>query len=270
MINYQGIDRNSRAYLIYEIHILFIPNKLKFLKMKKILIALAMIILYFPLAANDSLKTVVAPSGLKLRAMPSLEGEVIGVLPHKAVVEIITNEQYIPKEDEINYFRGSWVYVQYEDLEGYVFDGLLTDLPVPDLEFEKTQFDLELIYPLEAWVDFHQNELPISDTIDNTLYSKLIHNYSSGLRLEKKSTVHGFTLTVFIPNSKVSDAYFLLYNMLWTKEEQDTYNRNATFIKNKSGVVNKINIQLDDKIRIEENNNGVTIEIASSQGVCVF
>lgn len=238
--------------------------------MKKIFVVLTLIILYFPLSATDSLKAVVAPSGLKLRAMPSLEGEVLGVLPHRSVVEIINNEEILPVEDEINYFKGSWVYVQYEDLEGYVFDGLLTDLPIPEMSFERTQFDLELSYPLEAWVDFHQDDLPEIDTITNSLYSKKILNYKSGVRMEKKSTINKFTLTLFLPDSKITDGYYLLYNMLSTKEEQDAFSRNATFIKDKSGHVNKIKLDLDDEIKIEENNRGVQIEITSSQLDCIF
>lgn len=238
--------------------------------MKKLFVLLAIIILYFSLSANDSLKAVVAPSGLKLRAMPSLEGEVIGVLPYRAIVEIVDNESYIPVEDEINYFQGYWVYVNYEDLEGYVFDGLLSELPIPEMSFEKTQFDLELSYPLEAWVDFHQDELPATDTINNALYSKLILNYSTGVRLEKMSTDQAYTLSLFLPASRVSDAYFLLYNMLSTKEEKDVFSRNATFIKNRSGVVDKITLTLDSTIKIEKIIGGVKLEILSPQGECIF
>ena len=128
--------------------------------MKKVSIIIGVIIFYITtIQANDpipQLLNVVAPSGLKLRATPGSDGEVLTIIPSKSVVLRIDNELYLPVEDEINYIRGEWIYVSYHGEEGYVFDGFLSRLPIPIHEFEKTQFDLDLIYPLESWMEYHQ------------------------------------------------------------------------------------------------------------------
>jgi hypothetical protein len=230
-----------------------------------------MLIIYFPISsATDSLKTVVAPSGLKLRALPGIEGEVLAVLPHLAKVQVVTGENYLSVEDEVNYFGGEWIYVQYEDLEGYVFDGLLSVLPMPIERFEKTQFYLDLIYPLEAWMDFHQETGMEVDTFTSDLYAKLVYRYENGVRMEKKSTDLSYSLKVYLPKVKLSDVYYLLYNMLGTDEEIKAYTSNSLFIKDKTGRVNQIKVNLEDKIILKEKNEGIELSITTIGSGCVF
>lgn len=230
-----------------------------------------MLIIYFPISsATDSLKTVVAPSGLKLRALPGIEGEVLAVLPHLAKVQVVFGDNYLPVQDEINYFEGEWIYVQYEDLEGYVFDGLLSDLPMPTEHFEKTQFYLDLIYPLEAWMDFHLEAGMEVDTFHSDLYSKLVYHFENGSRMEKKSTDLSYSIKVYLPMTKLSDTYYLLYNMLSTEEEIKAYTSNSLFIKDNTGRVSQIKLNLEDNIVLKEKDNGVEVSITTKESSCVF
>ncbi|MBC6993350.1 SH3 domain-containing protein [Neolewinella lacunae] len=73
---------------------------------------------------SDQFYTVVAKSGLNVRAEKSLESKKVGGLPFQAEVEVIPgagNEEEI----SIDGRPGKWVKVRYRNIQGYVFSGYL-------------------------------------------------------------------------------------------------------------------------------------------------
>ena len=80
--------------------------------------------------------TVTAPSGLSLRAQPSLTAERIGGIPYNAQVESLTPTIYPEPTDTIDNVSGAWVPVRYGTQEGYVFSAYLKygDLFTPATE----------------------------------------------------------------------------------------------------------------------------------------
>ena len=61
-------------------------------------------------------KYVDSNNGLRVRASPSLEAEILVVLPNNAEVEYIRS-------------RGEWDFIQYEDIVGYMYSKHLTEEP---------------------------------------------------------------------------------------------------------------------------------------------
>jgi hypothetical protein len=243
--------------------------------MKKIIAFLAIVILYcqMPLMAapQQDFMNVVAPSGLKLRATPGMDSEVLYIIPSKSVVQIIENELFPRVEDEISYISGSWVYVNYEGEEGYVFDGFLSDLPLPIHEFEKTQFDLDLIYPLETWMEYHHVGLMNTDTFASSLYTKVVYEYEEGNKMSQKNTSSHYTLSVELSDARIFDAYHLLTNMLSSKSEISEFTQKAVFVRNNAGIVDKIKIDIEEPILIKKLPNGnILIEIKSYSKGCTI
>ena len=252
------------------------PNYLLISKpsdMKKIIISMALVILYFQLSAYDSIQpvylNVVAPSGLKLRATPNLSGEVLYIIPSKSVVSLVENEQFPPKEDEVNYIKGSWVYINYEGEEGYVFDGFLSSLPVPIHEFELTQYDLDLIYPLESWMEYHNPGLSAIDTFGSQLFTKIVTSYDNGNKMMQKNTHSQYILRIEFKDARIWDVYHLLVGMLSSKEELTTFQNNALFISSRAGDIDKIRVDLQEPIAITQEANGmISLEISSTSKAC--
>ncbi|NNF32982.1 MAG: SH3 domain-containing protein [Saprospiraceae bacterium] len=247
--------------------------------MKKVIFALMMIILYFQGVSTQNLTqvqstemiimNVVAPSGLTMRATPSMDGEVLYIIPTRSAVIMSNDEMVSPVLDEVGYMQGSWVFVEYEGQEGYVFDGFLTSLPLPIHEFEMTQFDLDLIFPLESYIDYHKL-IPLStDSISTDLYSKVIHQYEDGSKMIQKNTMTQYHLKVQLVDADIWDAYHILLQMMSTRSEMQRFMESATFVANSNGLVDKIKIDLPDPVTIKMTPTGmVEIQVYSDNMGC--
>jgi uncharacterized protein YgiM (DUF1202 family) len=75
----------------------------------------------------EKIMYVYSPEGLRVRNSPSLDSERIGLLDNLTRVKII-------KEDTNNIFidsiNGKWVRILTENINGWVFDGYLVELPI--------------------------------------------------------------------------------------------------------------------------------------------
>ncbi|MEZ4949436.1 MAG: SH3 domain-containing protein [Saprospiraceae bacterium] len=79
---------------------------------------------------NDKL-LVCAESGLVLRSEPTLKGEKLGLLKYGSEVMVIDTSAGNPYVYED--IEGKWLFVEFQEMKGFVFDGFLTRLPLfPD------------------------------------------------------------------------------------------------------------------------------------------
>ena len=72
---------------------------------------------------------ILAPSGLNIRNLPSLSGEKIGKALFKDKVEVIGYGES-PQAFSYTGIDGHWLEIDYNGLEGYVFDGLVSRFPI--------------------------------------------------------------------------------------------------------------------------------------------
>lgn len=93
--------------------------------------------------SNGDFYNVMAISGLKMRTEPN--GKKLLTIPYNSQVEKINDGKDYGdltvtelKDFEI---KGKWIKVKYDGKEGFVFDGYLTKLPLPDknVTYEKTE-----------------------------------------------------------------------------------------------------------------------------------
>ena len=68
---------------------------------------------------------VKAKPNLVVRTEPDITGDKLGLMPQGAKVKVLATGL---KKDSINGWDGSWVKIQYQDQEGYVFDAFIEKL----------------------------------------------------------------------------------------------------------------------------------------------
>ena len=80
-------------------------------------------------SADDTLN-VFALSGLKLRSAPSVHSSVLEILQYGDQVKVVSTLDF-EKKWQIGWVKGHWIKVDFYGLEGFLFDGYLSPLPVP-------------------------------------------------------------------------------------------------------------------------------------------
>jgi len=194
-------------------------------------------------------QNVLAISGLKLRVTPELSGQLIKVIPFGESITVIEATNI---SQTIEWMQGEWLKVAYQGLEGYVFDGFISKLPVPNLDFELTQEDLDLTYPLLAWAEYHFDPISNPDTIEGDKYYTLVQHLENGIWLKREDSDYHFKATIILPDTKISEAYNLLRSMLLTKYERNSFVTNSLFISNNLGIIDKIKVDIDSPVEIKQ------------------
>lgn len=208
---------------------------------------------------------VIAFSGLKMRSNPSMDSKVIKIIPFGESVEIQERQQL---NHTVEWLEGEWIKVNYEGRTGYVLDAFLTSLPIPVNDYELSQHDADITYPLLSWVEHNYNIVSKSDTIENHNHYKIVQHFEDGIHMSRKESYHAFQVTVEIPGIRLGDAYNLTRSLLLTKLERELFEEQSLFISNSQSIVDKIKIDLDAPIEISQSSDGVEIKVISYQQVC--
>lgn len=198
---------------------------------------------------DTSRLNVLAISGLSLRAIPSQSGQVLKVIDFG---ESVTMVEKTDKKENIEWLSGNWIKVRYQGLEGYVFDGFTSQLPVPMLDFELTQEDLDLTYPLLAWAEYHFDPTGDPDTIQNDHLYSMTQYLEEGIVLKREDSDYHFKSTIIIPDTKISEAYNIMKSMLLTKYERASFDNNTLYVANKYGIIDKIKVDIPSPVEIKQ------------------
>lgn len=247
-----------------------------FKSIKRLVVAIVlMVVFYFQMWATNgpgfvegTQLYVVANSGLTLRMEPTANSESLGIVEFGSSVEVLNQPDSIQKYEKLNWVEGNWIYVDYDGVTGYMFDGYLSDLPMPIYEFEKCQMDLDLIYPLESWVDVN---LGISETdiVEAGTLKKVIDRYVGGEKLIRSQKNDDYKLELYLNDIRLMDAYHLLQSMIDSRSRLETYKTESTFIEDRNGDLYKVKINLDNPIVLRKLKSGVIkIEIRSDNYLC--
>lgn len=212
---------------------------------------------------------VYAPSGLKLRIHPSTDGEVLKVIPYGDKVAILDE---MPQKERIEWMSGHWMKVEHQGTEGFLFGGFISELPMPKNDFELSQNDLDITYPLISWAEHNYDEVRASDTLFGEHITKVTQYLESGLTLTRRDTKYDFTVILEIENGVMEDAYNLVRSMLRTTPERISFDNNSVFKPDISGEIHRINIQIDNPVEIRKMKNGTIKVLVTSfhQGCDLF
>ncbi|MDF1694455.1 MAG: SH3 domain-containing protein [Saprospiraceae bacterium] len=211
---------------------------------------------------------VVANSGLTLRLEPKMEAEVLTIAEFGSSVEVLNQPDSLQYLEKVNWVEGRWVYVEYDGIRGYMFDGYLTDLPMPIYEFERCQLDLDLIYPLESWTDVNLGEYEQTE-IDAGALKKLTYHFIGGEKMIKSQKGDRYKLELYLNEVRLMDAYHLLQSMIDTKERLEVFKNQSTFIEDREGDLYKVKVNLDNPIVFRKLKSGdIKVTITSDQYAC--
>ena len=88
-----------------------------------------------PTYSEGTILNVYASSGMKLRAFPNKNAEVLDIVRYGDEVEVINTFAFSDdKADRIDWLDGHWILVEYDGIAGYLFDAYLSALPFPGSE----------------------------------------------------------------------------------------------------------------------------------------
>ena len=209
---------------------------------------------------------VLAFSGLKIRTAPGLEGQVLKVIPFGETVNILESD---PNVETIEWMEGSWIKIEHQGVEGYVFDGFLSGLPLPTFDFELSQNDFDLSYPMIAWAEYNFDETSKPDTINRGNHDKIIQYMEGGILLTREDSNYSFNTSIELPNITISEAYNIMKSMLLTRSEREAYDNKAIYIKGIEGKIERIKINIDNPIIIKKLKNGnIKISVSAFHTGC--
>lgn len=212
---------------------------------------------------------VIANSGLKMRLSPDLTGDVIAVIPYAEQVEILE----LPQKKDLmtsEYVSGEWLLVEYEGQTGYVFDGYLTNLPIPEYEFELNSNERYLIHSVESYADFRYlaTKSPDSTSYKNGM-TKVVQHYDNGNKMTKIYDGDYFKLELELEQARVMDAYHLILSMLPNDEIKEKLINETVFLADEEGITKRVNISIENPISIFRLPNGnIKMRIISEQEGC--
>lgn len=211
---------------------------------------------------------VMAHSGLSLRAEPGSHSEVITIIPYGDLVQVLQPDTALINEN-INWVAGKWIPIHYDGHVGYVFDGYLSALSLPIHEFEKSQSDMDLIYPLESWVGVNLHSIGSPDTITTDYYDQVTHSFESGDHLIQMNAGNLYKVKLNLKDVRIMDAYHLLKSMLNDKYEIDHFEKSSLFLAGESNDLSRIKIQLENPVDIRyERDGSILITITSQEYEC--
>lgn len=215
--------------------------------------------------------TVMAPSGLSIRNAPGKHARVLEVIEYGEKVSVLDNSEYTIISERIDWVDGNWILVEYQGTEGYIFDGYLSALPMPNYEFELCYLDMDLIHPLESWANYHFDYNMTTDTtVGDYGLNKTVSLLENGHKLVKKDEIGYFKMDLYLSDVRLMDAYHLLLSMLPSKAERATFYNRSIFIEDVDGQLERVKINLDDQILISKTkDNQIRIRaFDSNEGTC--
>jgi len=211
--------------------------------------------------ANDFIEgqqlSIVAPSGLSLRDAPSQLAKILDVIDFGEEVTVINSSEVVCKSEKIDWVEGEWILVEYQGQRGFMFDGFLSNLPLPENEFEIAHNDMDIIHSLDSWVNYHYDMSLTPDTLtENDHAYKTVHYFDNNQKLIKTDELGYFRMDVYLSDVRIMDAYHLLVNMLPSKAEMATFYNKSVFIQDADGNLDTIKINLDNQVVIQKTKSG--------------
>lgn len=225
---------------------------------KSILMALVAIVFCqtaFATNSNPTLPslTVIATSGLSLREAPDASSPIIKIVPYGDQVIIREDQPDTTFASRIDWVDGEWIAIEHEGSVGFIFNGYLTNLPLPAYEAEFSPYDTELLYPLETWAAHNFIKSGAPDTIIRNGTSKVVHNFINGNRLIQSNQMGFYKSELYLHDVRIMDAYNLLEVMLGENEVAiNSFKKNSLFIEDFKGEITQVKINLEDTITIRK------------------
>ncbi|MCB0664887.1 MAG: SH3 domain-containing protein [Saprospiraceae bacterium] len=208
---------------------------------------------------------VFASSGLKLRAFPNQNAEVLDIVRYGDQVLVLNTYDFNEeKADRIDWLDGHWILVEYEGIAGYLFDAYLSGLSFPGSEEEICQDGYSYAYTLGEYFDQHYGQQQMLDSTEG----KMIYRLDSGIKIKRVNEQHVYTLEIEIPEMRISELLNLMRSMLPDRDSQIQFENSLVFIEGSDTRINEIRVNLGDSVILKKKSNGNLLVKASGTIGC--
>lgn len=219
----------------------------------------------FPPYSAGTRLNVYASSGLKLRAHPHRNAEVIDVVRYGDQVEVLNTFEFAEdKADRIDWLDGHWILVEYDGIAGYLFDGYLSALPFPGSEEEICQDGYSYAYTIGEYLD---RNFVRQQTLDSSA-QKTIYLLERGIRVKRMFYDQGWTIEIEIPELGLHEMLNLMRSMLPDRNQQLAFENSLIFIEGPDGRIREIKVNLGDSVSLKKKFNGHLLVKASGVSGC--
>ncbi len=207
-----------------------------------------------------------AINGLKLRLEPSFKAQTITVLDYGEALTLLGDT---PEGEPFNigYATGKWVHVDVNGIDGYVFDGFTSTLPIPEVIPHTTY----LTTVLERYA--HGNfKLLTTDTIarssemDERFHVKYKFTFEDNIRMNYNAYWQSESIRLDIPNIRIMDAYHLVKALLTVSDLKHLYGQELVFKINDYGHIYEISDRFKEDIIIRDRGEFISIEFKTYVG----
>ena len=228
--------------------------------MKKYLFVLTVLLFSGSLLANQlppytagAKLNVFASSGLKLRAFPNLNSEVLDIVRYGDQVEVINTFNFSEdKADRIEWMDGHWIMVEYDGIAGYLFDGYLSTLPFPGSEDEICQDGYSFAYTLTKYFESNFARYEVLDSSEH----KMIYLLEDGIKIKNQIGENTWSTNIELPTIKISEVLNIMRSMLPDKLSRQQFEHSLIFIEGIDGKVEQVKIKLGDEVTLKKKSNG--------------
>ncbi len=208
---------------------------------------------------------VFATSGLKLRAFPNLQSEVMDIVPFGDQVTVLNTFEFSDeKSDRIDWIDGHWILVEYDGMAGYLFDGYLSDLPFPSTEGEICNDGYSYAYTLS---EFISSNYELTEYLDSNQHRQSLL-YENGIKLKKWEMDDYQKIEIEMPYIKINEVLNLMRTMTPNRAARSQFEKSLLFIEDFDGHINQIKINLGDPVILENKENGNLLVKASGYAGC--
>jgi len=223
-----------------------------------------------PFFSNEETVYVTAPSGLTLREAPNLNARIIEIIPFGESIQVLIEESLEMDSQRIDWVDGQWIKVNFEGEEGFVFDGFLSHLPVPLLDFELVDSDLNFTYAFHSWMDYRFTEVLAPDTIQKeNEFVRIVHHFENDQQLIERDDASFYMVDATLTGVRLTDVYHILLSMMPSKINRKYVEEQSIFIEDENGELNQIKLLLPNPVKISKNRNGsINIKLYSNYTGC--
>ncbi len=222
-------------------------------------------IIAFPADSSSTTLNVFAPSGLKLRAFPDIDAEVLDIVKFGDQVALVNTFGYPKeKEDRIDWIDGHWILVNYDGIVGYLFDGYLSKLPFPHSKEELIQDGYFYPYTLS---EYFERLYKVKSKLVNSENAK-IYFLENDIKIKRITKESNWSTTLEIPDLKIGDVLNLMRSMLPDKKMREQFEKNLIFIKGKNDKIIEVKVNMGDSVVIKKKPDGTLMVKASGYVGC--
>lgn len=195
-------------------------------------------------AVGDGL-VVAANSGLRLRIKPNISAPTIKVLEYGDPVTVQPmNDSSNAYADRIQWVDGHWVKIKTGLVSGWVFDGFLTGLVLPNRENQLCFPGDHIILPLENYIqDNFSQECTQDEAAFGEDISRFTSSYEGGIQITNTRGEGWYRSQILFEGRRMSEILNLMRTMLVGNDMRGEFEDALTFHQDRRGHLNKIEIK---------------------------